>query len=150
MLEDVTLIKGKEITAHVRFKGGATRTISIPRPLTGAERWKTSPEIVEIDRLLEQHTTREIANMLNERGLSSGTNQAFTGNMVIGILQRYGLKARRDRLRAAGLLTQREVAEILGISQGTVWRRCKRGSIRGHVYNDRGDSLYENPGSEPA
>jgi DNA invertase Pin-like site-specific DNA recombinase len=151
MLEDVTLIKDKEITAHVRFKGGATRTISIPRPLTAAEMWKTSPEIVaEIDRLLEQHTTREIANILNERGLSSGTNQNFTGNIVIGILQRYGLKPRRDRLRVAGLLTQHEVAEILGISQGTVSRRCKRGLIRGHVYNDRGDSLYENPGSDPA
>jgi hypothetical protein len=150
MLEEVTLIKDKEITAHVRFKGGATRTITVPRPVTAWEKWKTSPEIVaEIDRLLEQHTTREIANILNERGLSSGTNQAFTGNRVIGILQRYGLKPRRERLRQAGLLTQQEVAEILGVSEGTVSRKCKRGLIRGHVYNDRGDSLYENPVSGP-
>ena len=150
MLEDVTLIKDKEITAQVRFKGGATRTITVPRPVTAWEKWKTSPEIVaEIDRLLEQHTTREIANILNERGLSSGTNQAFTGNRVIGILQRYGLKPRRERLRQAGLLTQQEVAEILGVSEGTVSRKCKRGLIRGHVYNDRGDSLYENPVSGP-
>ena len=128
MLEDVTLIKDKEITAHLRFKGGATRTISLPRPVTAAEMWKTSPEIVaEIDRLLELHTTREIANILNERGLSSGTNQAFTGNIVIGILQRYGLKPRRDRLRETGLMTQQEVADILGVSQGTVSRKCKRG-----------------------
>ena len=87
MLEDVTLIKDKEITAHLRFKGGATRTITLPRPVTAAEMWKTSPEIVavEIDRLLELHTTGEIANILNERGLSSGARiQVFTGNMVIG------------------------------------------------------------------
>ena len=150
MLEDVTLIKDQQITAHLRFKGGATRTVSIPRPLTASEMWKTSPEIVtEIDRLLEQHTTREIANILNQRGLLSGTDQTFTGNMVIGIQQRYGLRPRRDRLRQAGLLTQHEVADILGISQGTVSRRCKRGLIKGHVYNDRGDSLYERPGSAP-
>jgi Sigma-70, region 4 len=150
MLEDVTLIKDQQITAHLRFKGGATRTVNIPRPLTASEMWKTSPEIVaEIDRLLEQRTTREIANILNQRALLSGTNQAFTGNMVIGIQQRYGLRPRRDRLRQAGVLTQQEVAEILGISQGTVSRRCKRGLIKGHVYNDRGDSLYEDPGSEP-
>ena len=69
--------------------------------------WKTRPEIVkEIDHLLDFHTTGEIANILNERGLSSGTNQTFIGNMVIGILQRYGLKPRRDRLRETGLLTQ--------------------------------------------
>jgi DNA invertase Pin-like site-specific DNA recombinase len=150
MLEDVTLIKDKEITAHLRFKGGATRTITLPRAVTAAEMRKTRPEIVaEIDRLLELHTTGEIANILNKRGLSSGTNQAFTGNMVIGILQRYGLKARRDRLREAGLLTQQEVADILGVSQGTVSRRYKRALIKGHAYNDRGDSLYEIPGSEP-
>jgi len=105
--------------------------------------------VTEIDRLLEQHTTREIANILNQRALLSGTNQAFTGNMVIGIQQRYGLRPRRDRLRQAGLLTQHEMAEILGVSQGTVSRRCKRGLIKGYVYNDRGDSLYEDPGAEP-
>jgi DNA-binding transcriptional MocR family regulator len=81
--------------------------------------------------------------------VASGTNQAFTGNRMIGILQRYGLKPRRERLRQAGLVTQQEVAEILGVSQGTVSRRCKRGLIKGYVYNDRGDSLYENPGSGP-
>ena len=104
MLEDVTLIKDKEITAHLRFKGGATQTITLPRPVTAAEMWKSAPRLWRrFDWLLELHTTREIANILNERGLSSGTNQAFTGNMVIGILQRYGLKPRRDRLRETGL-----------------------------------------------
>jgi hypothetical protein len=150
MLEDVTLIKGQEITAHLRFKGGATRTISIPRPLTAWETWKTSSEIVaEIERLLEQHTPREIAKILNERGLVSGTHQAFTGNMVIGIQQRYGLKTRYERLREEGLLTQRELADMLGVAQGTISRRCKFGLIRRRAYNDRGDSLYECPDPVP-
>jgi hypothetical protein len=33
LLEDVTLIKTEEITAHVRFKGGITKTLTLPRPL---------------------------------------------------------------------------------------------------------------------
>ncbi|MEE8307529.1 MAG: recombinase family protein, partial [Gammaproteobacteria bacterium] len=33
LIEDVTLIKAKKITAHIRFKGGATRTLVVPRPL---------------------------------------------------------------------------------------------------------------------
>jgi hypothetical protein len=34
LIEDVTLIKQREITAAVRFRGGATTTLTLPRPLT--------------------------------------------------------------------------------------------------------------------
>jgi hypothetical protein len=30
LIEDVTLIKAEVITAHVRLRGGATRTLTIP------------------------------------------------------------------------------------------------------------------------
>lgn len=150
MLEDVTLIKDKEITAQVRFKGGATRTVTVPRPLSAWEIRQTSPEVVaEMDRLTELHTPKEIAAILNERGSISGSGHTFNGLLVIGIQQRYSLKSRYDRLREKGLLTRREVAELLGISQVTVSKRCKRGLIRGYAYHDRGDSLYERPGPEP-
>ena len=33
LIEDVTLVKGGEIGVHIRFKGGATRSLSIPAPL---------------------------------------------------------------------------------------------------------------------
>jgi len=32
LLEDVTLIKSKQITVHIRFKGGQTKTITLPLP----------------------------------------------------------------------------------------------------------------------
>ncbi|OGR09451.1 MAG: hypothetical protein A2341_02225, partial [Deltaproteobacteria bacterium RIFOXYB12_FULL_58_9] len=31
LVEDVTLLKGKELTAHVRFRGGDAKTLSLPR-----------------------------------------------------------------------------------------------------------------------
>ena len=31
-IEDVTLLKGDEVVAHVRFRGGAAHTITLPRP----------------------------------------------------------------------------------------------------------------------
>src|SRR5213596_1110510 len=34
LIEDVTLIRRREITAAVRFRGGATTTLTLPRPLT--------------------------------------------------------------------------------------------------------------------
>ena len=38
LIEDVTLSKGETITAHVRFKGGATQSRSVPAPQPS---WKT-------------------------------------------------------------------------------------------------------------
>src|SRR6266849_3202219 len=51
LLEDVTRIQNAEITAHVRFKGGITQTLTLPRPLNYWEGRKTPVEVVtEIDR----------------------------------------------------------------------------------------------------
>ena len=53
LLEDVTLIRGDGITLHLRFKGGAQRTIQLPLPLRSWEQRQTSKEAVaEIDRLI--------------------------------------------------------------------------------------------------
>jgi len=151
LVDDVTLIKDwKEIVAHVRFKGGATRTITVPRPQTAVEIRQTSPEVVaEIDQLTNQQTPKKIAAILNERGSVSGTGHKFTALLVIGIQQRYGLKPLRERLREQGLLTPREAADRLGISLDSVSRWRRKGLIRGHVYNDRGDVLCEDPGRGP-
>jgi len=32
IIEDVTLLKGKEPVMHIRFRGGASRTLTVPRP----------------------------------------------------------------------------------------------------------------------
>ncbi len=58
---------GKEnITVHVRFKGGISRTLQIPRPLASWQEWTTDSKVVaEIDRLLEHHTNSQVASILN-------------------------------------------------------------------------------------
>ena len=44
------------ITAHVRLRGGATRSLDLTRPLPIHDLRRTRPEIVaEIDRLLDEH-----------------------------------------------------------------------------------------------
>ena len=73
LLEDVTPMREDRITLHLRFKGGAHRTIQLPLPLRSWEQRQTSKEAVaEIDRLVDLHTYPEIAAKLNERGMSSG------------------------------------------------------------------------------
>jgi hypothetical protein len=66
LLEDVTLTRKDQITAHVRFKGGITQTLTVPPPLNGWQQRATDPEIVrQIDQLLNHNTYPQIASELN-------------------------------------------------------------------------------------
>jgi len=136
LIEDVTLLLGKEITIHVRFKGGATKTISAPRPKTGPETTRTKPEVIqEIDRLLDHHIDREVAAILNERGFRSGRDGLrFNTNMVAAIQVQYHLKSRYERLREQGMLDVEEVAKILNVHGETVRNWHKKGLLKRHAY----------------
>jgi hypothetical protein len=145
LIEDVTLTKKENLIAHVRFRGGTTTTLTLPRPKSGGELRRTPPETVaEIDRLLDHHTSGGIARILNERGFRPGMGGAFSTQMVRNITQRYRLRSRYDRLREAGMLTSDEMARRLGVTRGTVniWRR--HGLLHGRHCGDQ-DYLYPAP-----
>ena len=150
LLEDVTLIRGEQITLHLRFKGGAHRTIQLPLPLRSWEQRQTSQEAVkEIDRLLDVKTYPEIAAQLNQSGLLSGEGKPFTARIIARLQRSYSLMSRYDRLRKAGMLTLEEMADVLGLhpQRVKIWHR--HGLIRGHAYNGKNDCLYEHPGDNP-
>jgi hypothetical protein len=150
LLEDVTLIREDRLTLHIRFKGGAHRTIHIPLPQRSWEQRQTSAEaLAAIDQLLDDHTYPEIAAMLNSQGLQSGEGKPFSARIVARIQRSYRLTPRYDRLRKAGMLTVEEMAHVLGIhpQRVKIWNR--HGLIRGHAYNGKNDCLYEHPGANP-
>lgn len=150
LIEDVTLLKNEHVgTVQIRFKGGATRTLSVPLPRPAWMTRQPSQEVVEeIDRLLEDHTDDEIVELLNEQGLTSGTGKPFSRHIVARIRIGYRLKSRYARLRARGFLDQDELAERLHVEPSTikVWRRA--GLLRSHPYNDKGECLFERPGAD--
>ncbi len=144
LIEDVALIKAKQITVHVRFKGGTTQTLTLPIPLSAGEARRTGADVIgEIDRMLDHHTDAQIASQLNQRDLRSGTGGAFTTTIVSRIRRNYRLKSRHDRLRDAGMLSLAELSEQLSVTPGTIklWRN--HGMLRAHVYNSKGECLYE-------
>jgi hypothetical protein len=147
LIEDVTMIRGEDITLHVRFKGGATKTIKLPLPLKGWQYNMTDPKIVEIvDELLSDHTYSEIATILNKQGFKSGQGHRIDRNVVKCITHSYKLKTRYARLRATGKLRVEEVAKLLGRTVATVRSYGKKGIIKTYPYNDRNGCLYEHPG----
>jgi DNA invertase Pin-like site-specific DNA recombinase len=150
LLEDVTLIRNHEITAHVRFKGGITKTLTMPRPLNAWEARKTPAEVVaEIDRLLDHHTEKEIARLLNQRGVCSGEGLAFQSRTIARIRCRYQLKSRYDRLRAKGLLTVEEMSDRLKLTPAWVRAWRNHGLLRAYPACDEKLWLYEDPGPNP-
>lgn len=146
ILDDVTLLKGKEVTVHVRFRGGVAKTISLPLPLSAPQLRKTPASAVqEIDRLLDHHTDAEIATILNDGGMRTGTRRSFSRTIVANIQRDYGLVDRFQRLRNRGMLTTEEVARQLGIVPCVVRSWRDRGLLKAHHYNDKGQCLYEPP-----
>jgi len=137
LVDDVTLIKSQTITAHVRLSGGATRTLEIERPLPIAQIRKFKPELVaEVDRLLDHHCDREIADILNQRGFRTWEAKSFNLKKIAFIRTAYKLSSRYDRLRRRGLLTTREVAAKFNISRTCVHDWARQGLIT-QRYGDR-------------
>ena len=149
LLEDVTLIRGQQITIHVRFKGGTARTLTLPLPRTSWELRQTPSEILaEIDRLLDEHTDAQVATILNQRGLQSGWGKPFCSRIVSRLRREHGLTSRYDRLREAGMLTLDEMATRLRVAKCTVriWQR--NGLLRAHAANGKKVCLFEPPGED--
>lgn len=150
LLADVTLIRGTGITVQVRFNGGVTKTLELPKPLTTWELRKTPAEIVaEVDRLTNVYTDRQIVELLNQRGALSGCGQRFNSRIVARLRREYGLKPRYDRLLEKGLLTLEEMSARLDVGPHCVIAWRKHRLLRGYPVNDRDDWLYEDPGPDP-
>ena len=130
LVDDVTLVKAEKITAHVRLSGGATRTLTLDRPLPVAQIRKFKPELVaEVDRLLDHYCDREVAEILNQRGLRTWEGKPFNLKKIAFIRTAYGLASRYERLRGRGMLTTREVAERFHVGQTAVYQWGRQGLI---------------------
>ena len=149
LIEDVVLTKSDQIHVHIRFRGGAVRSLSLPLPKTAWELRLTPRDTVqEIDRLLNDYTEGEIVEKLNQHGFRPGEADKFNQAIVHKIRHKYHLKSRYERLREAGKFTQEELAKELKVSPQTVrtWRRY--GLLQAYLYNDRNECLYEPPTGE--
>jgi hypothetical protein len=146
LIEDVTILKGKQLTCHIRFKGGTCRTLNLPLPQPACELRRTPPEVVKaIDELLDDYPEFKVADILTDRGMKSGTGQSFTMKHVSRIRIAYGLPNRWKRLRKQGKLLARELSERLGISCDKI-RRCRKlGLLTVYEYR-KGKYLYDDPG----
>jgi hypothetical protein len=149
LIEDVTLIKAEKITIQVRFKGGATTTLTTPLPLNAWQGRRTPENLVTlIDELLDSRTDAEVAGLLNEKGCVTGAGQKFSKHSVRWIRHSKGVKSYKERLKEKGMMTPDEISKHYGISCDTVKSWRKKGILIARKCNDKGDWLYFPPSSE--
>jgi len=143
LLEDVTLKRGQDISVQVRFKGGATQELHLPLPVPVTISRRTNPEIIaELNRLLDQHSETEIAQILNQRGWHSSTGRPFTRTLIQGLRRAYRIKTRFARLQAQGLLTACQIEQMIGrrTNRAKYWLKAgvlkvvKLGQHYGYLY----------------
>lgn len=146
LLEDVTLLRGQNLSVQVRFKGGATRCLNLPLPLNGWQARLTQPELLnQIDRLLDQFTEGQLAAELNHRGCRSSLKHPFSASRISALCRYHGFKSRQQRLQEKGLLGARGIAEMIGSKPNLVdyWRQ--EGLLKGVLLNDKNEYMYERP-----
>jgi hypothetical protein len=148
VIEDVTLLKQRQITAAVRFRGGATTSLTLPRPLTAQQLRATHADVrQEIDRLLDEYTDAQVAHLLNERGLRTGAGDAFDPVSVQWVRFSAKLKSLKERLLEAGMVTRRQLCAEFGIGRTTLTRWRQQGQVKARICNGLGEWLYWPPES---
>ncbi len=147
IVEDVTLVRQHaSIRVHVRFRGGKTESLEVTPPPKSWQKRLTSPEAVaEVDRLLNEHTLDEIAEILNRLGYRSGDGLLFTRQILKNVCAAYRLKSRRKRLLTEGLVSRRQLARSLGVGDQTIARWQRAGRSRAKRCNDKNEYLFELP-----
>jgi Recombinase zinc beta ribbon domain/Recombinase len=143
LLEDVTVLRQEDaITAHVRFKGGATQTLTVPVSRGHC----SSPELIAlIDQLLEDFTDAEVAEQLNGRGWRTYEGKPFTAARVLSLRRYRQLKDHGTRLAERGLLSAEEAASAYGVCRQTLMQWGQAGLLPMYRVNDRGMVAFPPP-----
>lgn len=149
LIQDVTLVKTDVITAHVRLSGGAMRSLVLDRPLPIAQIRKVKSEIVaEVDRLIDLHCDREIAEIFNQRGMKTWEGRPYNLKKIAFIRTAYKLASRYQRLRDRGMLTTCEVAARFRVSEKAVHNWGREGLIRKCYSDNLTRGLWELPADQ--
>jgi DNA invertase Pin-like site-specific DNA recombinase len=144
LIEDVTLVKKRNIQIHIRWKAGATTSLERPLPLSAPDLVRTPVETVELIRALAtEQTDAQIARTLNARSLRTGRKHAFTRLIVRHIRNAYGIRSYVQHLRSHGWLTAPEIAVQIGVHFRTARRFATEGVLHAVHADDRGLVLFE-------
>jgi hypothetical protein len=139
LVKDVTLTR-HQTTIHlgIRWQTEALTELEIPPPKRVYETQRTSSAVVDqIRQLASTHSDPQIANHLNQAGLTTATGQPFTGDRVYWIRKRYDIptacpdapSACPTGQRGDGRYSTQAAATLLNVCDSTILRWCEAGRL---------------------
>ena len=151
VLEDVTITADKQdITLGIRFKGGSTRVMEIPRKRCNLNSVVVESELAAKvkDLLLLDLTYSGIARALDEQGIKNGLHgKPFTVDAIRWVIVKFGLPTRSDICipRSDGWLTAKEKMAELGVDKHKLYRLRNSGAVTYKKSSFRGSSYHYEP-----
>lgn len=131
LIEDITVTAEKrcpDFTVGIRFRSGKCEHLSLKKPLPCADRKRhTDDTIALIQELALSKDDYEIADYLNQKGLTTPDGKSFTYASVRWIRYKYAISGPYQRSRQG--ISVSEAASLLGISAGKVYYGISTGKI---------------------
>ena len=130
------------ITAQVRFKGGATQTLTVPvshgavHSPDSLRSWTSCSTTI---------TDAEVAEHLNQPGWRTYEGKPFHATRVLSIRRYHHLKDHGTRLHDRGLLTAAEAATAYGVCRQTLMDWGRAGLVPMYRANGHGIALFPPP-----
>ena len=146
LIEDVTLLRDDVVRVSIRWRGGATRRIECPLPLTAPDLRRTPAAVVEqVRALATEQTDAQIADTLNRQCLRTGTGLLFSRRRIRMLREAYDIDSYAEHLIAARWLTVPQMAQLLDVHPATAKRFAHQGVLRAVRADDKGTILFEPP-----
>jgi DNA invertase Pin-like site-specific DNA recombinase len=129
--EIVASVADDRITLVLHWTGGDHTEIRFKRNTSGQHRFATDRETQDLIRdLARVLPDKAIASLLNRLGRPTGHGHGWTSNRVCTFRNRHDVEVYRDgERRERGELTLDETAKKLGVSEMSVIRYIRRGSL---------------------
>lgn len=131
LIEDITVLSEKrcsDFSIGIRFRSGKLEQLSLKKPLPCADRKRhTDDTISRIRDLASSMDDHEIANRLNQDGLTTPEGKSFTYAGVRWIRYKYSISGPYQRNHQG--ISVAEAASLLGISTGKVYYGISAGRI---------------------
>jgi DNA invertase Pin-like site-specific DNA recombinase len=142
LVEDVTLDQTEVIAARIRFRGGATQTLTLPIS-TGK---RTDTQLMALlDRLLDNYTDGGVAEQLNQAGWRTYEGRLFSAKRVLSLRRDHGLRDQGTRVRERGWLSTAEAAKAYGVNDKTLLGWGRAGLVPMTRTDDRGTAAFRPP-----
>jgi len=139
LIKDITverLADVRQLSAHIRWHGGASTDLSVPLPPKAADKVRYPSAVVDrVRELAHNLLDAQIADQFNREGQLSAKEKPYTAKMIRWMRWRHRIPA--PVLKKPEELTVQQVAARFGVSDAVVYYWIEHRMIKAHRWNDR-------------